>query len=72
MCILCEDTEGFKEEGDMALTSPNYHTGPGIPLEHLVVMPVEARAAQITSRKRQAFRLAPGTSLLQVEGLVLF
>lgn len=44
-CILHEGTGGFRAESNMALASQNHQTGPGIPLEHFLLVPIEARAA---------------------------
>ena len=44
-CILHEGTEGFRDESNMALASQNHQTGPSIPLECLLLVPIEARAA---------------------------
>lgn len=44
-CILHEGTEGFRDESNVALASQNHQTGPSIPLEHLLLVPIDARAA---------------------------
>ena len=44
-CILHEGTGGFRAESNMALASQNHQTGPSIPLEHFMLVPIEARAS---------------------------
>ena len=41
LCMLHEGREGFRGENDMALTSPNCQIVPDIPLEYLVLLPIE-------------------------------
>lgn len=42
--MLHEGREGFRGENDMALTSQNYQIVPDIPLEYLVLVPIETGA----------------------------